>query len=389
MKLNSRKDKNQRRTFLKNMAGVAAVAATPGTLQAMVKKMSGNIPAKGFAAYKAGEPLSLWNFERRPVGDNDIQIAIKYCGICHSDIHTVRDEWGPQKYPLIPGHEIAGIVTAVGKNVKDFKVGDKAGVGCMVDSCGTCNSCNSGSEQHCDNRATVFTYGSPDPVMGGVTQGGYADTIVVQQHFVIKIPQDMDLQYAAPLLCAGVTTYSPIILNKVKKGMKVGIAGIGGLGHIAIQLASSLGAEVYAFTTSADKVTDIRKFGAKQVIVVDDTSKLRSWFGKMDYVICTIPAKFDLGAYTSLVKPYGHFTQLGLPAGELSFNNFSFITNRVNYSGSLIGGVSQTQEVIDYCAKNKILPQVQLIKMSEVNSAFTKVIEKRARYRFVLDTTTI
>lgn len=381
--------KNHRRTFLKNTAAVAAIAAIPGSVQAMVKKLSGNIPAKGFAAYKAGDPLALWNFERRSVGDNDVQIAIKYCGVCHSDIHTVRDEWAPQKYPLIPGHEIAGIVTAVGKNVTNFKVGDKAGVGCMVDSCGKCNSCQNGSEQYCDNHATLWTYGTPDPVLGGVTQGGYSDIIVVQQHFVIKIPQSMDLQYAAPLLCAGVTTYSPIVLNKVDKGMKVGIAGIGGLGHIAVQLAASLGAEVYAFTTSADKVADIKKFGAKEVIVVDDPNKLRPWFGKMDYMVSTIPAKYNIGAYTSFVKPYGHYTQVGLPAGELSFNNFSFINNRVNYSGSLIGGIPQTQEVVDYCAQHNILPQVQVIKMNEVNDAFTKVTGKLARYRFVLDTTSM
>jgi alcohol dehydrogenase (NADP+)/uncharacterized zinc-type alcohol dehydrogenase-like protein len=349
-----------------------------------------NIKSKGYAAKDSTGKLSLWEFERRPLGDNDVLIEIKYSGVCHSDIHTVRGDWGSQKYPQVPGHEIAGVVTAVGKNVKKFKVGDHAGVGCMVDSCGDCHSCEEGHEQYCEKRATLYTYGTPDKTSPtGITQGGYANNIVVKEKFVIKIPKSIELKHAAPLLCAGVTTYAPLMRAKISKGMKVGIAGIGGLGHIAIKLAAEKGADVYAFTTSPDKVNDIKSFGAKEVIVVDDIQKLRPYFGKLDYLISTIPHDFDLGAYASLVKPYGYFTQIGLPAGKISFNNFSFIINRVNYNGSLIGGIPETQEVMDYCAENKIYPNIEIIDAKDLNEVYDKVIEKKARYRYVIDAKTI
>jgi len=349
------------------------------------------VASKGYAARDTSGKLSPWSFERRPVGDDDILIEIKFCGICHSDIHQLRGDWGPQKYPQVPGHEIAGVVVATGKNVTRFKVRDHAGVGCMVDSCGTCESCRHGEEQHCDNDATLFTYGYPDKTSPiGITQGGYANNIVVRERFAIQLPKTIGLQNAAPLLCAGITTYSPLVKASIKKSDKVGVAGIGGLGHFAIKLAVAKGAEVYAFTTSESKVNDIRRFGAKEVVVVDSVEKLKAYNKSLDYMVSTIPVNYDVGAYASLVKPYGNYIQVGMPTkGEVTINNFAFNRNRVRYSTSLIGGIPQTQEVIDYCAQNKIYPEVQVIKASEVNETWEKVINKEARYRYVIDTATI
>jgi len=349
------------------------------------------VASKGYAARDTSGKLSPWSFERRPVGDDDILIEIKFCGICHSDIHQLRGDWGPQKYPQVPGHEIAGVAVATGKNVTRFKVGDHAGISCMVDSCGTCASCRHGEEQQCDNDATLFTYGYPDKTSPtGITQGGYANNLVVRERFAIQLPRTIGLQNAAPLLCAGITTYSPLVKASIKKGDKVGVAGIGGLGHLAIKLAVAKGAEIYAFTTSESKVNDIRRFGAKEVVVVDSVEKLKPYNKALDYMISTIPVNYDVAAYASLVKPYGNCTQVGMPTkGEVTINNFAFNRNRVRYSTSLIGGIPQTQEVIDYYAKNKIYPEVQVIKSSEANDTWEKVINKEARYRYVIDAATI
>ncbi|SHG87914.1 alcohol dehydrogenase (NADP+)/uncharacterized zinc-type alcohol dehydrogenase-like protein [Flavobacterium micromati] len=384
-----------RRKFIHQTAisGVGLMLLNPNYLFATqnTNGMSNNIPSKGYAGKDEKGKLVLWNFERRPVGDHDLLIEIKFSGICHSDIHTIKGHWTKQQYPQIPGHEIAGIVTAVGKNVSKFKVGDKAGVGCMVNSCMKCDSCKNGDENHCETTGMVGTYGAPEKSSPtGITQGGYANNIVVTEHFAIKIPSNMDLQFAAPLLCAGITTYSPMMKIKVKKGDKVGVVGIGGLGHLAIKLAVSKGAEVYAFTTSPSKVNDSKGFGAKEVIVVDSSEKLKPWFGKMDYMISTIPYAYDVSSYLSCVKPNGSFTQVGIPInGELTINTFDMISNRVNFNGSLIGGIPETQEVIDYCAKNKIYPQIQIIKAEKINEAWEKVVNKEARYRYVIDAATI
>ncbi len=350
-----------------------------------------NIQSKGYAAKDASGKLSLWEFERRPIGDNDILIDIKFASICHSDIHQMKGDWGPQQYPQVPGHEIAGIVAAVGKNVTKFKVGDRAGVGCMVDSCMQCESCTHGEEQFCDNGKTLFTYGNPDKTApSGITQGGYSNNIVVRDHFAIHIPDHISLEQAAPLLCAGITTYSPLMKANFKKGDKVGVAGIGGLGHLAVKLAASKGAEVYAFTTSADKVKDIRSFGAKEVIVVDDLSKLKAYKGKLDYMIATIPAQYDVAAYASTVKVNGFYTQVGMPVGfNLTLSNIGLANARVNFNASLIGGIPETQEVVAYCADHKVFPHIQVIKAAEVNDAWAKVLDKKARYRFVIDASTI
>jgi alcohol dehydrogenase (NADP+)/uncharacterized zinc-type alcohol dehydrogenase-like protein len=331
-----------------------------------------------------------WEFERRAVGDNDILIEIKFASICHSDIHQMKGDWGAQPYPQVPGHEIAGIVTAVGKKVTKFKVGDRAGVGCMVDSCLKCESCRHGEEQFCDNGATVFTYGFPDKTSpSGISQGGYSNNIVVRDHFAVHIPAHISLEQAAPLLCAGITAYSPLMNARFKRGDKIGVAGIGGLGHLAVKLAVAKGAEVYAFTTSPDKVKDIRVFGAKEVIVVDDVAKLKPYKGKLDYMISTIPAQFDVAAYSSVLKRGGFFTQVGMPVGfNLTLSNIGLANTHVNFNASLIGGMPETQEVVDYCADNKVLPQIQIIKAEQINDAWTKVLNKDARYRYVIDAAT-
>ena len=375
------------------MAGAGIMLANPLQFLTQTNKnenMNTNTKSKGYAGKDENGKLNLWNFERRPVGDNDILIEIKYSGICHSDIHTIRGHWGKQQYPQVPGHEIAGIVTAVGKNVSKFKVGDKAGVGCMVNSCMQCESCKSGEEHHCETTGMVGTYGSPEKSSpSGITQGGYANNIVVTEHFAIKIPDNLDLKHAAPLLCAGITTYSPLVRENFKKGDKIGVIGIGGLGHMAIKLAVSKGAEVYAFTTTAAKKEDILSFGAKEVIVVDSIEKLKPYRGKLDYMLSTVPYAYDVASYASCVKPYGNFTQVGVPInGLLSMNNFQMVANRVKYSASLIGGIPETQEVVDYCAQNNILPQIEIIKANQINDAWDKVVNKEARYRFVIDAAT-
>ena len=377
-----------------SIAGAGILLANPLQHFSQTTKiytMSKNVNSKGYAGNDEQGELVSWNFERRPVGDNDVLIEVKFSGICHSDIHTIKGHWGKQQYPQVPGHEIAGRVSAIGKNVSKFKVGDKAGVGCMVNSCMQCESCNNGEEQHCETTGMLGTYGAPENSSPtGITQGGYSTNIVVTEHFAIKIPDNIELQYAAPLLCAGITTYSPLMKVKFKKGDKIGVAGIGGLGHMAIKLAISKGSEVYAFTTSPSKVADIKSFGAKEVIVVNSVEDLKPWKGKLDFMISTVPYAYEMSAYIDCVKPYGYFTQVGQPVnGELMINNTNMIFNRVNFNGSLIGGIPETQEVMNYCAENKIYPQIQIIKAEGINEAWKKVVNKEARYRFVIDASTI
>ncbi|QKF82608.1 NAD(P)-dependent alcohol dehydrogenase [Halarcobacter ebronensis] len=346
--------------------------------------MNNTVKTRGYAAFDESGVIKPWEFERRAVGDDDILIEIKAASICHSDIHQEKGHWGKQQYPQVPGHEIAGVVTQVGKNVIKFKIGDRAGVGCMVNGCTTCEE-----EQY--EPDTKFTYGYPEKKEPtGITQGGYSTHIVVRDHYAVHLPENISFEKLAPLLCAGITTYSPIIKADIKKGDKVAIAGIGGLGHMAVKLAVSKGTEVYAFTTTADKVEDIKKMGAKEVIVVDDTKKLYQYAGQMDYMICTIPYQFDVASYASVVKPYGYFTMVGMPVGfQITLNNLMLAASRVNFNASLIGGMKETQEMVDYCAKNNILPEIQIIKASEITQAWKNVEEKKARYRYVIDTATI
>jgi len=379
-----------RREFIRGstMAGSSLLLASPMALFAAADA-SRNIKSRGYAAIDTSGKLVPWSFERRSVGDHDVLIDIKYASICHSDIHQMKGHWGPQHYPQVPGHEIVGVVTAIGNNVTKFKVGDRAGVGCMVDSDPDCESFRHDEEQYCPE--TVFTYGYPEKSSPtGISQGGYSTNIVVRDHFAVHIPDHVSFQEAAPLLCAGITTYSPLMKFHLKKGDKVGVAGIGGLGHMAIKIAASKGADVYAFTTSPGKVDDILKFGAKETIVVDNLGKLGPFKGRLDYMICTIPYEYDVAAYASVVKPFGAYTQVGMPEGfKLTLNAIALSISRVNFNASLIGGMRETQEVVDYCADNKVLPQIQIIKAEQINEAWENVVAKKARYRYVIDAATL
>lgn len=392
--------KRSRRDFIQKsaMAGVGAgmLLHNPVNLFAQqnpsdLKEARLNVKTKGYAAFDTSGQLKPWEFERRPVGDNDILIDIKYASICHSDIHQMKGHWGQQQYPQIPGHEIVGIVAAVGKNVTKFKVGDRAGVGCMVDSCMECDNCTHGEEHYCEKGQTMFTYGYPDATSPtGITQGGYSTNIVVRDHFAVHIPDHISLQEAAPLLCAGITTYSPLMKEDFKIGDKVGVAGIGGLGHLAVKLAVSKGAEVYAFTTSPDKVEDIKSWGAKDVIVVDEAFEhMQAYRQQLDYMICTIPYQFNAAPYVSCVKPNGNFTYVGMPEGfELSLSNIGLANARVNFNASLIGGMPETQEVVHYCADYAVKPEIQMITAEQINDAWESVVNKKARYRYVIDAAT-
>lgn len=385
-----------RRKFIQQSAVLGAGVLLANPMAALGENdqdgnMSESIKSRGYAARDNSGVLSPWEFERRPLGEDDVLVDIKYVGVCHSDIHSMRSEWGQETYPQVPGHEIAGIVAAVGKNVTRFKVGDRVGVGCMVDSCGVCPSCEGGEENHCDRWGMVFTYGTADKKSPtGITQGGYSNNIVVKEHFVLRIPDALSLQEAAPLLCAGITTYSPIVRASIKPGDKVAVAGIGGLGHMAVKLALAKGAEVYGFTTTESKVNDILAFGAKEAVFVDSIQRIAHHYKKADYMISTIPVDYDVGTYASVVKPYGTFTQVGMPkGGTLTINHFAMVYNRVNFNGSVIGGIPETQEVLDFCADNNIRPDIEMIKAVDVNQTWQKVIDKEARYRFVIDAATI
>lgn len=393
MKPEETKIGSSRRAFIQQSAMIGAGIALTNPFSLMGQASENdvkNIKVKGYAATDESGVMKPWQFERRPVGDDDVLIDVNYSSICHSDIHQMKGHWGPQQYPQVPGHEIVGVIAAVGKNVTKFKVGDRAGVGCMVDSCMECDNCQHGEEHYCERGETLFTYGYPDKTSPtGISQGGYSNKIVVRDHFAVHIPDNISFEEAAPLLCAGITTYSPLMRADFKIGDKVGVAGIGGLGHMAVKLAVAKGAEVYAFTTSSDKVQDIKSFGAKEVIVVDSLDKLQPWRAKMDYMISTIPYDYAISSYMDCVKPFGFFTQVGMPVnGEYTINNFSQVFNRVNFNGSLIGGIPETQEVIYFCADNGIRPQIEIIKAEQINEAWDKVVNKEARYRYVIDAAT-
>jgi alcohol dehydrogenase (NADP+) len=336
-----------------------------------------------YAAQSATTPLAPFNFQRRDVGKHDVQIEILYCGVCHSDLHTVRNEWKGTIYPCVPGHEIVGRVTKVGAHVKKFKEGDTAGVGCMVDSCRTCANCEEDLEQFCPE--TTWTFNSPDKNLGRMTFGGYSDSIVVDEAFVLQIPKHLNLAAAAPLLCAGITTYSPLHHNKVSKGQKVGVVGLGGLGHMGVKLAKALGADVVVFTTSSNKVEDALRLGADQVVNSKNADEMKKHLNSFNFILDTVSAPHDINAYLLLLKRDGNLTQVGVPPEPLSLNVGSLIYGRRSLSGSLIGGIKETQEMLDFCGKHHITADIELIQIQNINQAYDQLVKSDVKYRFVID----
>jgi alcohol dehydrogenase (NADP+) len=339
---------------------------------------------KAFSAASATSPLNATVIDRRVPTASDIQIQILYCGVCHSDLHFVRDEWHFTQYPAVPGHEIVGRVTAIGSGVKKFKVGDTVGVGCLVDSCRTCANCRTGLEQFCDN-GMVMTYGSIDKHLGTPTLGGYSQSIVVTEDFVLRMPANLNPAAAAPLLCAGITTYSPMRHWKVGPGQKVGIVGLGGLGHMGVKFAKAFGANVVLFTTSPGKVQDGKRLGAHEVVVSTDEAQMAAQAGSFDFILDAVSATHDINAYLNLLKRDGNLVLVGAPEKPLPVAAFPLIFRRRSLSGSLIGGLPETQEMLDFCGKHNITSDIEMIRMDQINTAYERMLKSDVKYRFVID----
>ena len=338
----------------------------------------------GYAANSARSPLAPFSFERREPGPRDIQIEILYCGVCHSDLHTVRNEWQSTIYPCVPGHEIVGRVIAAGNEVKSFKAGDVAAVGCMVDSCRTCASCRDGLEQYCEV-GFVGTYNGEDKHLGGVTYGGYSDKIVVDQDFVLRVPGNLDLAATAPLLCAGITTYSPLRHWHVGKGQRVGVVGLGGLGHMGIKLAHAMGAEVVLFTTSPNKKEDAQRLGASEVVVSKNQNEMDRQLNRFDFILDTVSAPHNVDAFLQLLKRDGTLCMVGASPEPLPVPVFSLIMKRRQFAGSLIGGIAETQEMLDFCGKHGITSDIEIIPIQQINHAYERMLKSDVKYRFVID----
>jgi alcohol dehydrogenase (NADP+) len=343
--------------------------------------------AHAYAAPSATEGLVPTTIERRAVGAHDVLIEIKYAGICHSDIHTVRGEWGPQAYPLVPGHEIAGIVVDVGPEVTKHAVGDRVGVGCMVNSCGECRNCTAGDEQYCLN-GTVGTYGVLDRD-GTVTQGGYSTQVVVTEDFVLRIPEGIDLDVAAPLLCAGITTYSPLHRWGAGPGKKVAVVGLGGLGHMAVKIAHAMGAEVTVLSQSLKKQEDGLRLGADHYYATSDETTFTDLAGSFDLIINTVSAPIDVSAFLGLVTVGGAMVNVGAPAEPLPVNAMALIGGRRSFAGSMIGGIAETQQMLDFCAEHGLGAEIEVISADQINDAYDRVLTSDVRYRFVIDTATL
>ncbi|MBC7786080.1 MAG: NAD(P)-dependent alcohol dehydrogenase [Methylophilaceae bacterium] len=347
---------------------------------------------QGYATLGAKKPLEPFTFERRELLQDDVSIDILYCGVCHSDVHQVRDEWAQSVYPMVPGHEIVGRVTAVGKDVKKFKVGDLAGVGCMVDSCRECGSCDKDLEQYC--AGTVFTYNAPEKHTGKMTYGGYSKHIIVNKHFVLHISEKMaspeKLAAVAPLLCAGITTYSPMRHWQVSKGHKVGVVGLGGLGHMAVKWSHAFGAKTVLFTTSPNKTGDALRMGADEVVISKKANEMQLHAGSFDFIINTVAASHDLNPFLQLLKRDGTMCMIGVPDHpHPPVDTASLIFQRRSLAGSLIGGIKETQEMLDFAAKHDIVCDVEMIAMNEINQAFDRVVRSDVKYRFVIDMATL
>lgn len=339
--------------------------------------------AKAYSATCATAPLAADAIERRDLTENDVQIEILFCGICHSDLHAVRNEWSNTVYPIVPGHEIVGQVTQVGSAVTKFKSGDLVGVGCMVDSDHTCPYCKANFEQFCPN--VIFTYNSPDKHLGGMTYGGYSDSVVVDERFVLRVPANLELAGVAPLLCAGITTYSPLRHWGVTEGKKVGVVGLGGLGHMGVKFAHAFGAHVVVFTTSPDKTEDAIRLGADEVVVSRNADEMEKHAGSFDFILDTVSAKHDINVYLNLLRPDGNVTLVGAPENPLEVAAFSLIMGRHTLSGSNIGGIAETQEMLDFCGEHNITADVEVIPIQKVNEAYDRLLKSDVKYRFSID----
>jgi len=341
---------------------------------------------KAYSAASAASPLASASIKRRDPTEHDVQIEILFCGVCHSDLHQVRNEWSevmPTVYPCVPGHEIVGRVTRVGSGVKKFKAGDLASVGCMVDSDGTCPNCKDGLEQFCPS--LTLTYNFPDKHLGGVTYGGYSDSVVVDERFVLRVPSNLKLAGAAPLLCAGITTYSPMRHWGVTRGQKVGVVGLGGLGHMGVKFAHAFGAHVVVFTTSPKKKEDAIRLGADEVVVSRDTDEMKKHAGSFDFILDAVSADHDINAYINLLRRDGNITLVGAPEKPLSVSAFGLIMGRRSLSGSAIGGIAETQEMLDFCGKHNITSDVEVIRIQKVNEAYERLLKSDVKYRFSID----
>lgn len=341
------------------------------------------ISVKAYGAEAAEAPLKNLDIQRRDVTPFDVQIEILYCGICHSDLHAVHNDWGGTKYPIVPGHEIVGRVTKVGAGVTKFNIGDLAGVGCIVDSCRVCEHCHNGEEQFCETGWTVV-FNAHDKKHGGITYGGFSESIVVDENYVVHIPENLDLPSAAPILCAGITVYSPLKHWKIGPGKHVGVIGIGGLGHMAIKIAKAMGGIVTVFATSETKAADAKRLGADAVVLSTDTNQMKNC-PKQDMILDTVSAKHDINTYIGLLKVDGSLVMVGLPAEQLEIGAFNVVNGRKSFSGSNIGGIAETQEVLNFCAEHGITAEIELIGASQVNEAFARLEKGDVKYRFVID----
>lgn len=339
---------------------------------------------KAYAAASAESPLAPLSIKRRDPLPSDVQIEILYCGVCHSDLHQARNEWHNSIYPVVPGHEIVGRVTNVGSAVEKFKVGDLAAVGCMVDSCRQCEPCQRGLEQYCE-RFPTFTYNGEDTHLGGQTFGGYSDSIVVDEAFTLRVPESLDLAATAPLLCAGITTYSPLRHWKVGPGQRVGIVGLGGLGHMGVKFARAFGAHVTLFTTSPRKIDDGLRLGAHEVVVSSDAEAMAKLSRSFDFILDAVSADHDINAYLSLLKLDGNLTLVGAPENPLPVSAFSLLLPRRSFSGSGIGGIAETQEMLDFCAQHSITSEIETITIQQINEAYERLLKGDVKYRFVID----
>lgn len=342
-----------------------------------------SISAKGYAALTPTSDLALWNFQRREPGPNDVHFDILYCGVCHSDLHQIRNDWFPGIFPMVPGHEIVGRVVNVGTNVKKFKSGDLAAVGCLVDSCRTCENCREGLEQYCRNGA-IATYNGRNKD-GSPTYGGYSNTIVVHEDFVLSVSDKLPLAAVAPLLCAGITTYSPLRHWKVGSGHKLAVLGLGGLGHMAVKFGVAFGAEVTVLSTSPSKEADARKLGAHHFVVATNPTQARAVRGTFDFILDTVSAPHDFKLYLSMLKTNGTHIIVGLPSAPMEVPPFSLVNGRRSLAGSSIGGIPETQEMLDYCAANNIASDIEIIHIKEINTAYQRMLKGDVRYRFVID----